>query len=359
VVTTMEITRKPKYRFVKNPHFWAILVLMILITIVYYSNLFETSRFSWLFNLTLFEFNYHIHGILYNIPFVYATLIFWWKGAIITWLLAAIFVIPRILYFHHTVNNIVTNLVFLAVPMVIVFYFVMELRWREKTSKVTAEREVERQEYMSQIFRAQEDERQRIARELHDDTLQTLLVIATRAEELASEENVRNVAQLKEKAEWIRNTSLLVSQELRRLSLELRPAILDNLGLIPAIRWLANGLSQNNINSHFEVIGVPRKLSPEIDINVFRIVQEALNNIKRHSKATEATIILEFTPDSAILKIRDNGKGFTSTMSTGELTENGKLGLLGMQQRVKSIQGTFNLVSVPYQGTEISIKIKT
>jgi signal transduction histidine kinase len=345
------------FRFLYNPHFWAIFLLIVVITLLYYQDVLFGTQFSWLWELQIFEFNYHMHGILFSIPFIYAAIIFWWKGALITWLLAIVIIIPRILYFHHNIDAIVVNLLYLAMPMLIVFYISMELSWRRKERQVSAERESERQEYMAQIFKAQEDERQRIARELHDETLQTLLVIATRAEELGSQENLKNLPQARGQTEWIRDTTLSVSQELRRLSLDLRPAILDNLGLIPAIRWLVGQLSQDNINGNLEVIGTPRTLPPEVDINIFRIVQEALNNIRRHSKAKEALVILDFQRDSIMLTIRDNGIGFSPQITSGELTALGKLGLIGMEQRVKFIKGTFNLDSVPWKGTEISISV--
>jgi two-component system, NarL family, sensor histidine kinase DegS len=349
---------KTRGEIVRNPHFWAILFLMVVVTLIYYQDVLFGAQFLWYWNLQIFEFNYHMHGILFSVPFVYAVFVFWWQGALVTWLLAIAIIIPRILFFHQSTYSIVVNLLYLLMPMVVVFYIAMELRWREKERKVSAEREAERQEYMAQIFKAQENERQRISRELHDETLQTLLVIATRAEELGAQENVKNLPQSRIQAEWIRDATLSISQELRRLSLDLRPAVLDNLGLVPAIRWLVSELSRDHISGRLEVTGALRTLSPEIDINIFRIAQEALNNIRRHSRASEALVSLEFGLDFLKLTVRDNGNGFSPQITTGELTALGKLGLTGIQQRVKILNGIFTLDAAPGKGAEISIRIK-
>jgi signal transduction histidine kinase len=343
---------------VRNPHFWAILFLLLIISLIYYQDVFNGTYFPWFWNLQIFEFNNHMHGILFSFPFIYAVVFFWWEGSLVTWLLALAIITPRILYFHHNTSAIIINIIYLLMPMVLVFYVSMELRWREKERAVSAEREAERQEYTAQIFKAQENERQRISRELHDETLQTLLVIATRAEELGSRENVKNVSETRTQAEWIRDATLSLSQELRRLSLDLRPAILDNLGLVPAIRWLVGELLHDNISGRLEVTGEPRALSPEIEINIFRIVQEALNNIRRHSKASEALVRLEFEPDALQLTLRDNGTGFSPEITTGELTARGKLGLTGIQQRVRILNGTYALNTTPGRGTQIDICIE-
>ncbi len=346
-------------RIVRNPHFWAIFVIIIVLALIYYRvGISYDNRLPWISKLEIFEFNYRMHGILFSIPFIYAVFIFWWRGALLTWFISVAITIPRILYFHYDTHSVVINVLYLLMPMIAVFYISIELNWRKKERKVLAEREAERQEYMSQIFKAQENERQRLARELHDDTTQTLLVIATRAQALSSYENVKSMPQSKEQAEWIKNTALSVSDELRRLSQDLRPGILDNLGLIPALRWLVTGLSQDNINARIEIKGITRTLSPEADINIFRIVQEALNNIRRHSKATEVSVNMEYSPDTINLMIQDNGIGFSLPRTTSDLTSGGKLGLAGMQQRVNFLNGVFILDSEPGKGVNISIVLK-
>jgi len=356
--TLIKPWERARSRVVNDPHLWVVILLVVALAVFYYQDVILDERFVWFWQLEVFEFNNRIHGILFCLPVVYAAFIFWWRGVLITWLFSVAIILPRILFFHSNISNIVINLLFLMIPILAVFYISIELNWRKKERRVAEERELERQDYMSRIFKAQEDERQRLARELHDETLQTMLVIATRAEALSSFENVKNEPRSREQVEWIKNTSLSVSDELRRISLDLRPSILDNLGLIPALRWLVTILSQDGIDGRLEVIGETRILLPEIDINIFRIVQEALNNIRRHSKASAATVFLEFKPESMFLKIQDNGIGFFSQQTTDKLTASGKLGLTGIQQRVKFLNGTFSLDSGYEKGTTITIEIR-
>lgn len=273
------------------------------------------------------------------------------------WLISVLIVLPRIQYFSLGLAALATNIIFLLVPLIILIYISLERKWRDRERQASNEREIERQSFISQIFKAQENERQKIARELHDGPTQTLLVLATRANDLNSCDTRNNSSNLREQAQWIKDMALSVSEELRRLSLDLRPGMLDNLGLIPALRWLAKNLTQDGIDTSVEIKGEVVRLPSEVDINIFRIVQEALNNIRKHSKATSACLTVEFNDHSVQVVIQDNGIGF-SPESSSRLNAMGKLGLLGIQQRVSSLHGNFSLRSEPRKGTVISIEVK-
>ena len=268
------------------------------------------------------------------------------------------FAFPLIVYNLHNPTFILSNIFYLLIPLLIVTTIALELKWRTKERKSLAERDAERQLYLSEIFKAQENERHRIARELHDDATQTLLAIVARTQILGMDETVRNQPLIQEQVDWIKDTARATSEELRRLSMDLRPGILDNLGLVPALRWLVTGLSRDNINGRLELAGTPRQLCPDADINLFRILQEALSNIRRHSKATDVWVKLEFYADKINLIIEDNGIGFDSSKTYGELTATGKLGLTGMHQRVQFLGGTINFESEHRKGVKISIEIK-
>jgi len=163
----------------------------------------------------------------------------------------------------------------------------------------------------------------------------------------------------KSQVEWIRDMVVELSEDIRRMSRDLRPSILDNVGLLPALAWLVNQLERDDgISATLVVNGTNRKLAPEADIMIFRIVQEALNNIRRHSKATEATVALEFAPRTIKLTISDNGKGFKMPERMSTLTAEGKLGLGGMRQRVNLLGGTFDIQSKLGNGTTIVIELK-
>ncbi|GAI30979.1 unnamed protein product, partial [marine sediment metagenome] len=165
-------------------------------------------------------------------------------------------------------------------------------------------------------------------------------------------------SEVRKHAEWIRNTILQVSEDIRRLSRDLRPSLLDNMGLVPALRWLLNRLGQEDgIVTEMAVSGVERKLPSEIEVSIFRIVQEALNNVRRHSKASIAVLTLEFNSKSLKIMVHDNGKGFFLRETVGKLAAEGKLGIIGMQQRAQFLSGTLDIHSEPGKGTTVSIEL--
>lgn len=263
-----------------NPHFWIISFMIAALTVMYYASIFPFEvilSWNWLQPIEFFEFNYNINGLLFFIPILYSAIVFRWQVTIFFWLISVLIVLPRIQYFSLGLAALATNIIFLLVPLIILIYISLERKWRDRERQASNEREIERQSFISQIFKAQENERQKIARELHDGPTQTLLVLATRANDLNSCDTRNNSSNLREQAQWIKDMALSVSEELRRLSLDLRPGMLDNLGLIPALRWLAKNLTQDGIDTSVEIKGEVVRLPSEVDINIFRIVQEALN----------------------------------------------------------------------------------
>ncbi len=347
-------------RIARNPHFWAIILISLALGVIYYgTTVLVDAKFPWFIDFVIFEIRYDLHGSLFFIPFLYAAIVFWWRGALITWLCSFIVMLPPMVYLSFTTPSLVRNIFFALAPLMVVLLIILELRWRERERETLAERETERQTYMSQIFRAQEDERQRIAQELHDDTTQTLLVIANRAQSLVSDDAIKAAPEAREQAEWIRDTVLQVSENVRRLSLDLRPSILDNIGLVPALRWLVDRLNQENgIDTRIVVKGAKRKPPPGTDVIIFRIVQEALSNIRRHSEATKVWVALEFVPEFFRITVQDNGRGFPLPETMAKLTTEGKLGLIGMQQRAKFLDGTVKIHSEPGKGTSVSLEVK-
>ncbi len=342
-------------RMIHSIHFWIIITLMLALTLVYYT---FKDWFPWFFSFFVFEYKNDIVGSLFLIPFIYASLVFWWRGSLIVWLLSAAAMLPCVMYYSFSLEKLMINVVLSLVPLMIVIIIALEQKWRETQKRILAEREEERQIYMSQIFKTQENERQRIAQELHDGTMQELLVIANRAQVLVSGDGNETTVEKRERAEWVRDAILQVLEDVRRLSLDLRPSVLDDIGLVPALRWLTDHLDQDGgINTQVVVHGAERKLSSETEVTIFRIVQEALNNARRHSKATEAVVTLEFAPESLEITVQDNGDGFSLRETSGKLATEGKLGLIGMQQRAKFLNSTFNIYSQPGKGTLVSIEI--
>jgi signal transduction histidine kinase len=210
--------------------------------------------------------------------------------------------------------------------------------------------------YLQQVTRAQEEERKRVARELHDETLQNLIVISRQLEKISSsealwEQSIEVVRGLKKQIE-------AAIQEMRRFSHDLRPSVLDDLGLLPALELLADDLEKENITTYFKITGVARRLQPEVEVMVFRIAQEAVRNIRRHAEATTAELTIEFTASKLKVTIRDNGKGFNLPHRPGDLASWGKLGLVGMHERASLLGGNIALKSTPGVGTEAIIEVR-
>jgi len=266
--------------------------------------------------------------------------------------------LPNLMYYRPGLDDLFPNIAMTSVPFALVVIIVSQLEWRRKQRGMLVERERERQTYITEIFKAQENERQRIAQELHDGATQDLLVIANRAQDMVSSEHGEKLKG-REQAEWIRDATLQVMAEVQGLSVDLRPSIIENLGLIPAIRWLAERLEQGSrIKTRVLVNGDERKLNVDAEACVFRIVQESLNNIRRHSRAREARIKLSFAPESLSIIVEDNGIGFSPPKRLSDLAGLGRLGLAGIDQRAKLLNGSCHIRSQVGKGTSVSVKLR-
>lgn len=222
---------------------------------------------------------------------------------------------------------------------------------------ITEERQLQQnlRYYLQQVTRAQEEERKRIARELHDETLQNLIAISRQLEKITSsdalwEESVEAVRSFKKQIE-------VAVQEIRRFSHDLRPSVLDDLGLLPALELLADELNKQGITTSFKAAGESRRLAPEVEVMLFRIAQEAVRNIWRHSHASTAELVIEFSDAFVKLNIKDNGSGFRLPQRVGDLAGLGKLGLAGMHERARLLGGTLSLTSDVGKGTTVTIEI--
>jgi len=209
--------------------------------------------------------------------------------------------------------------------------------------------------YLEQITRAQEEERKRIARELHDSTLQTLIALL---HQLEFELNKTDLTIKDSKAFWGFHEQLReVVQDVRRFSRDLRPSILDDLGLQPALEWLTHELKNNYaIETRLVVSGEQRRLSPEAEMLLFRIVQEALNNVAKHAQAMNAEVRVDFAQGRILVEVSDDGRGFEVPEEPGDLLRLGKLGLAGLAERAQLLGGTLKITSAPGKGTRVSVE---
>jgi signal transduction histidine kinase len=211
--------------------------------------------------------------------------------------------------------------------------------------------------YISQITRAQEEERKRIARELHDETAQDLATLSldieaiNKSRDQLSDEAIRHLEQLRGRVD-----SAL--EGVHRFSHALRPPLLDEVGLVPALESLVDRLNERGeINTCFVVGGTRERLSSEAELVLLRIAQESLHNVRRHSQATEAVVSVEFGPQKVRLEVTDNGKGFELPGMLSDFASMGKLGLLGMQERARLLGGSLAVESQVGKGTKVVVEV--
>ncbi len=211
--------------------------------------------------------------------------------------------------------------------------------------------------HLQEITRAQEEERKRIARELHDDTAQVLGSLSRQLDNFVRKKHglaPNEVLFLKDlQAQLNRGV-----QSVHRFVQDLRPSLLDDLGLIPALRSLMKDLQEyDGIGTSLKVIGGEGRFSPEFESLLFRIVQEALNNIRRHAQASEAKVVIDFAGDKVKVTISDNGQGFELGEGVDDFPRSGKLGLAGMRERARLLGGTLEVKSTPGKGTTLIVEV--
>ena len=205
------------------------------------------------------------------------------------------------------------------------------------------------------IIRAQEEERRRLARDIHDGPAQMLANIMLRAE-ICEKLLANDLAQVRLELRSLKEVVRGSLRDIRKVIFDLRPMALDDLGLVPALRRYVNDLKeQRGLAIDFSVQGLERRLSSPIEVGGFRIVQEGLNNVQKHAEASKATVRLEFAKDSLLITVTDNGRGFV----VQEALEGGgeHFGLLSMRERVELLEGTWQIVSAPGRGTSITVRL--
>jgi signal transduction histidine kinase len=237
----------------------------------------------------------------------------------------------------------------------------LEQRVEERTHELKAlyeqlqERDRWREELLRKVIAAQEDERKRLARELHDETSQTLSALAMKIETaLAAWPSDASRDRLAE----ARQLTVRTIEELHRLIFDLRPSVLDDLGLVSAIRWYAERhLEPKGIAVRCEFSGFGGSLIPELETALFRVAQEAITNIAKHSGADTVLIQCLQRDDRITIEIEDDGNGFVPANLPPPAARERGLGLMGMRERVELFGGTIEIDSAPGSGTRIAVSV--
>ncbi len=221
--------------------------------------------------------------------------------------------------------------------------------FNETLDEIEADRDQLR-ELTSQVIHAQEDERKRIARELHDDTAQLLFAQLLRLTALTSSDN----EQLRAAARSLEDSTVNAIEGVRRLALELRPPALDDLGLWAALGELAQRFGeQHGLSVEYHWTGSRERLPEELELVLYRIAQEAMTNVVKHARATRADISVERKPGEVTLTVTDDGVGFVPSVPQVRDERGLGLGIFGMVERTALVGGTLKVVPAKPRGASI------
>jgi two-component system sensor histidine kinase UhpB len=210
-------------------------------------------------------------------------------------------------------------------------------------------------DYIGAITSAQEEERTRLARELHDDTIQAVIALKQRMQLAQKSIKTQSGHQALSELEGLAEDTI---ENLRRLTRALRPIYLEDLGLVTALEMLVREISQaNHLEVDFQLSGQERRLSREVELALYRIAQEALNNVVHHAKAHHAVLHIAFDKEIK-LEVTDDGVGFSVPKSPTDFAPSGHFGLLGMRERADLIGGRLEVHSEAGKGTRLSVRLK-
>ena len=231
----------------------------------------------------------------------------------------------------------------------------LQLELTEMSRKVRAAQEGLR-DYIGAITSAQEEERLRLARDLHDDTIQSVIALKQRVG--LAQKAVKDPSARKTLAE-LESLSEQTIENLRRMTRALRPIYLEDFGLVTALEMLARETSQNSgIQVEFHKRGEEQRLAHEVELTLYRMAQEALNNVVRHSQAKHAEVKIAFEAKGIELAISDNGIGFDVPKSPTDFAAYGHFGLLGIRERAELIGARLEVESTVGEGTNLRVKLR-
>lgn len=314
---------------------------------------------SWFWDVFYFEFRNHVLGILMLAPILYAAITLGWKRSSMVGVALLVAIVPYICSFSYSARTLFESFSLLVIPPAFVIAVEMLIISISNERKARATRRRERAEVMRQTFSIQENERLRISQDLHDSVAQTLLVNASTAHNML-EGKKRDQEALRKALEAIKQNSLSMVTEIRCICQDLRPSVLDNLGLVSSIKWLVDDLSeQTGMDVELTISGDAQGLTQDESVAVFRMVQEALNNIKKHSDANHVSVDITSSQIGLSIVVKDDGHGFELPENVHRYGLSGKLGILGMHERAQSIGASLRIDSAVGRGTKVAIQVES
>jgi signal transduction histidine kinase len=342
----------------QSRQFWAVQALVIFIAAGHAT--LEAIDFFHNGSTTALELSF-LPAAFFLIPATYAALNFGTVGAVATVAWSLVISLPAIVFFSDD-QDWVADLVQLAAVAVTTFFVgqrtdreLAAKRRVEMTAAALRSSELKYRRLFESSVRAQEAERQRIARDLHDQTVQELILLCRRLDVVESVGNVSPAAR--DTLSDARKTAEEIVGDLRDFARSLRPPTLDDLGLVTAIGGLLRDLTERaKIEGNLSLANGEKRLEPDVELTIFRIVQEALHNVERHARATRVTVTIAFVGDVVRVDVADDGAGF-ATSPTTDFAADGHLGLLGMRERAESLGGRLEIVSQSGHGTRVTVTL--
>ena len=336
-------------------HVWVIAAMLAMGVVLHYGDLIPPTSAVAARSPVGLVTRQSLERILFLLPVMYATFAFGAGGGAVALAVASSVLLPRALMGVNTSDHALAE-----VGGVMLVGSLLVLAITQQRREVEAQKQMRDslRYFVRQVLTAQEDERKRIALELHDETAQALLLTCQRLDRLASGNGDQLPSAVAVELQELRTATVQTLTDLRRLTQHLRPRILDDHGLAPALQWLADLLrEQHGIEIEVQAEAALSEHSPETQLLLFRIAQEALRNVGRHSGATRAIVSLTSHKGRLRMIISDNGRGFWLSGPVSDWAQRGKLGLLGMHERARLLGGDLHVRSAPGRGTTIAVEL--
>jgi signal transduction histidine kinase len=344
----------------RNRHFWIICSITLVLILFYNASYLHITNWFLVFSDIVNAKGVYafVVSFLFLIPILYASAFFRIRGALIIWVVFLLAVIPRAIIESTSFEYILIVALFSCVALLIAIIMALEYNKEVTDLSDTFQVKTTRWYTLARILRIRDYERQYLARRLHDNIIQSLLVIANRVHGLERGDYGVITPKAKKNLEKLQTMVLHVIDDVRQLSHGLRPSILDNVGLLPILQWQIDRIiNENNIKVDIDVEGNVYRLPSETEVIIYRIIKEALDNIGKHSNATNAIVKLDFTTADFQVVVQDNGCGFEIPDNLDDFVKAGKLGINRIHEQAKLLDGKLEIKSIKSKGTVITFNV--